>query len=1279
MRTPLSFSTYIVLIVLIIVSTTSIAPSISIYEAREIPLKQQVSTDTSPWTPIDVSSYTVTVAGETIGSQQGQPFAGWYTDTVAVDPDTETIIVAWARGNSIYLAFFKPVDADGDGEPEAYQKIIKYVDKTEDLESLDSLTIGTINGQKYVLLTWTYYDATKKNNVKGALYSIDGAYQWSGNIRATPDNEEYSRSCYVPAYNGGNGGFLIIWYEDYYKSIDGKWLYYDGSSWQLSNKIYITSTGGLEYQKADQLLCIGGEYKALVVYRYLYRGDIAVEARLIEDSSVSNWILLYDDNSINETVGVHGAYITYNGYGFFAVPFVSGTKIGYAIIREYNGYVEQSTTYPGDGAYPYIIGLNNNRFVMTWVDGDGNGVKVGNIIPDPDSDGWREWYIYYTEISSNFDKHPLISYDLSNNKYIVVWTGYGDTDIYHDNNIRLAVLTPNSGYTPPFIDTGYPITLLDCNRSQSVHGLGLVSMDQYVVVYTDTIDGEEDLLGYVTLPGTEDVSSIQLYRLPGDSSSYNQSIFNLISSATKNISIAIAFFQEENPGSPGTISKALVDAKNKGVDVKVILDNDTDNQDIYNYLISNGVSVINDEVANDAKHIMHDKFIVVDSSKVLLSTANFVFDDIFHNNNTAIYIESKAIAYFFEQEFLQMWNSGNGKFGTDKTVDYSFIAFIKYSGRTIVFEGYFSPQDYTDKKKIPNMVYGYISRAQSSVYFASYIFTNSSYVKNVYEGIVNASNNGCVVKGVFDELLNLDSRGRRIYWFIDNGTDIAIDVHPYKMHAKLFTIDNKVAIIGSWNPTKSATINHDEYILVIRDPDTTNGFAKQIADYILSMYNDNTHFVKKPYKYVASHPIIYKVMFKPDSSGSPNLEWIEIYNPSMTTFDLSNWVIGDSENLIHGDNEGMYKFPAGTILPGHGSIIVAYNGTAFLRGYGFMPNFEIIDTSPSIPDLQPHDTSKFTGSWDLDDSGDEVILAEDQDGFLLVIDAVWYGNSNYITGLDSGKPYDISGMSPGDLLEASNGYDAVRMAVKYHVASMPPGSASIGSMAGLGGVAEPYISCDVLVITLVVAVLLLITYLYRRIGGIKLRALSKLIAIAILVSVTVALTIAITLWLSGLYGVYTKVEKLTITAGYSVWDGDENVWVIVLDIKNKGTGPATIDHVFINSKPVTAYTTIDQYSVGYRYGLYTPDTDDICLTTDRSQYVSTAVPNTQGYYAYVKYFSRTDSSGKIMVGAGGEITLVIIVPGPGYTGNVEFNHGMYVDITIHTASGANYPASVTLV
>lgn len=1030
MRQALIPRVFISIIVVISITLSLVPLSITGILDNTIIVHAQTQDSHGVWTPIDVSDKSIDVVGEKIG-RYGYGFAGWYTDTVKVDPHTSTIVIAWARwdadryGNDfIYLAFLKPVDIDGDGSPEAYQKIIKLVDRVHNLVSLDSLTLA--NGK--VLITWTYNERDRKNNIAGALFDTDGNLLWGpSNIRRTHDYEEYSRSCYVPGYNGGNGGFLIVWYERY--SIYGKWLYNDGEEWRLTKAFSITNTR-LHYTKADQILCIGGKDKALVVYRYNKSGNIGVYARLVQDTDVSDYIEVYDSDR-EEVIGVRGAYSRISGKGYFLVPFITRGHIGYTIIRENDGAVEKRISL-SKGYHPYAINVSNG-FVLTWICSIDRKVWVGKINPRNNWSirikAWRDKLYMY---------HPIIAFDPVNSKYILVYTG-GDTKSNLD--IRFAVLKDVGNRLE--LEPGYPKTLVSGAGGQVAHGLGLISMDTYVVAYKDTGDGEEDLLAYVVLPDVETVDTITLYRLPAEGNAYKQKIIDLINNADNSIYIAMAYWDEgDSPcDTDSTIAKALIEKarSNPNIDIRVILDDDTSNDVVKQCLSNNGISVIDSSSAGE-NHIMHDKFIVVDGSRVLVTTANLVDEDLYYNNNTAIYIESKAIAYFYSQEFLHMWDNGNGRFGENKTRDHSFIAFIEYANRIIVFEGYFGPQIYGVRGRIPEVIYGYITRAKSSVYFASYIFTTSGWVTPIYNAIVEASNNGKDVIGVFDEDLNVDVPGRRLYWFIDKGVPVAIDNHPYKMHAKLFVIDNRIAVLGSWNPTRSATIIHDENILVIRDPDVVNGLAKQIGDYILEMYNSNL-FIKNPYKYNPTHPVITRVMFKPDNSSSPRYEWVEIYNPTNQVVDLGNYVIGDAENILEVDNEGMYKFPKGAKIGANEAIIIAYNATAFHEVYGFYPNYEIVDSTANVPDLIPYNTSKFTGEWNLDDAGDEVILARDQNGFLVVIDAVWYGNSTYMkTGVgqpDSGRPLDVSSTGLGygiiskKFMDGNGFYDAIRMSDKY--------------------------------------------------------------------------------------------------------------------------------------------------------------------------------------------------------------------------------------------------------
>ena len=1040
----------LVLLLIVQLSVLSIVGTISVK-----PMETSSTNDSSKWTFLDSSWYSVDVVGEEIGVLEGQSFAGWYTDTVVVDNESGTIIVAWARWDAdiynndyIYMAFLKPVDADGDGSPEAYQKIIKYIDKTYSLKSLDSLTIGKINGAKYVLLTWTYYDSTYKNNVKGALLDMDGNIVWIGNIRSTTSYEEYSRSCYVPAYNSGNGGFLIVWFTSYDDSVDGKWLYYDTTNgWTLSLRFDIASTNNLYYTKADQMLCIGGNDKALVVYRYW--DDVErlpdLNASLVGIDNSVQAVRLYDFNGSEETIGVRGAYTS----GYFIVPIVSGSYLRYDIVSETDGTVIHRDYVTSNGEHPYAIALDD-RFVLVWIDhyNDVDGEpKIANI-------DLTNFYIHprygvsITGGDSNYDKHPLISHDGKN--LIYIWSSGPDLSSL---DIKYANITLGAPTDDPIVSEIK--TLVSATNNQVAHGLGVADINEYVVVYKDLSDGEEDLLAYVVLPDTDTVSNITLYFLPRDADKYKELILNLIDTATTSIDVAVAFFNEENLGEPGSISYALVQAASRGVSVRVIMDNDTDNEPVKTYLAENGVQVIDDSSADDPYHIMHDKFMIVDGSKLIVSTLNFIISDFYKNNNTAIYIESKTISYFYEKEFEQMWNNGNGLFGTQKTDDYSFIAFTTYDTRTIVFEGYFSPQPWGIPGRIPETIAGFINRTSTEADFAAFIFSTSYWVKPVYTALSNMSTAGKTVIGVFCEELNADSPGKRIYWFIADKVPFAIDNHPYIMHAKLFVVDNTTSILGSWNPTGSATTNHDENILVIRDPDTINGYAEKISEYIREMYYSPL-FVKSPYQYDPVHPVITKVMFYPDTSGDPDLEWVEIYNPTSETINLTHFVIGDAENLIEGDSDpddGLYVFPDNTLIQPNSYIVIAYNATAFEQKYGYKPNFEIVDSDPTVPDMIRYDTyfavDKFPGSWNLSDTGDEVILGIDRDGFISVVDAVWYGNSSYMSLYTSdsppstASPLDITGISPGQgiidkkEIGTSQYYDAIIMSDKYEIIASP--------------------------------------------------------------------------------------------------------------------------------------------------------------------------------------------------------------------------------------------------
>ena len=974
----------LLLLIPLLLSTGVLAVNVLDADLSELP-------ETKAWFSVDTSIYTLKVPGEYIGEPYDYPFAGWYSDAAAISPDGSTYVTAWMRteayqrNEEVYIGVYKPLDLDGlsDGA-ESLSMMVKRVYYRYNIPRIDSIAAGS----DWFIVTWTeYWDSDYLYDVKAVAYDYEGNHLWTKPIAYQQGSyEEYSKACYIESEDK----FMIFWYTSNGEKIEARSV--DRSGYRGS--ILTVSYTDLYYKKADVMTCIGGYESALIAYRVWdsneYRPDLKI-AIVTTSSVIVNDVTVYDDPNEEEFPGVKGAYISVDSSDYFILPFVSGSSVGYAVIDGDGNVV--TTEIVGEGKHPYAIALSD-RVMMAWATSD--SIVIANIDPGT----WDYSTVSITPLTE--PNHPLLTYSLTDGKVITVWTAVNvDEDVYY------AIIDPGVSPSdqPSVIEQG---VLISWSGDQEAHGLVSSSVNQWLVVFKDYSDGEEDLKALIVLPDSEYVGDegIKLFFLPRDGEAYLDFIVNdLLENAQNEILAAVAYWR-------GTqIPNKLVEKKAAGLDVKVIMDDSAGNSDARSILEGGGVEVIDDD---NTDYSMHDKFVVVDSSRVLAATVNFIEDDFTKNNNTAIYIESKALAYFFKGEFNHMWA---GNFHTDKYEDHSFLTFINYQGRVITIEGYFCPQDYGDKNRVANVIASYISSSTSNVRLAHYIFTTGWAVQPIISAIEYAKSNGVDVKAVFDHWMNLDTNGRAAYELLDAGADVAFSLHKYSLHAKIFSMDDTVAVIGSLNPTTTGVTKNDEYVLIIRDPDTTNGIAKQVADYITALFN-------KYYSttWTATYPVINEVMFYPDTSGTPTYEWVEIYNPTNEDIDLTLYRIGDIDNVFS-DDEGLYAFPEGAVLPANSYIIVAYDASAFYEVYDFKPNYEIVDSDPTVPNMVKVLTDKFTGDWNLDDSGDEVLLikASPYDPeFLIVVDAAWYGTSTYLS-----NPVDVGGISEGWSIERQEaGLDA---------------------------------------------------------------------------------------------------------------------------------------------------------------------------------------------------------------------------------------------------------------
>ena len=104
------------------------------------------------------------------------------------------------------------------------------------------------------------------------------------------------------------------------------------------------------------------------------------------------------------------------------------------------------------------------------------------------------------------------------------------------------------------------------------------------------------------------------------------------------------------------------------------------------------------------------------------------------------------------------------------------------------------------------------------------------------------------------------------------------------MHNKVFVIDNKTVITGSYNPTKNANERNDENILIIHD--------KKIAEKFLNEFN-NLYDYEESLPGLSSELIISKVLYDAVGSDKDN-EFIELKNIGTDILNLDYFFIGNN-------------------------------------------------------------------------------------------------------------------------------------------------------------------------------------------------------------------------------------------------------------------------------------------------------------------------------------------------------------------------------------------------
>lgn len=259
------------------------------------------------------------------------------------------------------------------------------------------------------------------------------------------------------------------------------------------------------------------------------------------------------------------------------------------------------------------------------------------------------------------------------------------------------------------------------------------------------------------------------------------------------------------------VTNALIDAKKRGVEVRVIIDS----ENLETAEVARQAGMLQDAqiplVFDNLDSFMHNKFIVIDDQITWTGSWNITINDTYRNNNNILRFTEYRMAENFTFEFQQMME---GRFSTSKR---SGAPYPKLQIGDSDIEVYFSPADGITRKLLQRL-----EAAESSIHFLTFSFTTDT----IGDLFVKKHQDGLVVRGVFDRQ-GAGGTGAEYQKLVDNGIDVVIDGNCYILHHKTIIIDEKTVITGSFNFTSSAERYNDENLLIIDNPALAQAYLEE--------------------------------------------------------------------------------------------------------------------------------------------------------------------------------------------------------------------------------------------------------------------------------------------------------------------------------------------------------------------------------------------------------------------------------------------------------------------
>lgn len=302
----------------------------------------------------------------------------------------------------------------------------------------------------------------------------------------------------------------------------------------------------------------------------------------------------------------------------------------------------------------------------------------------------------------------------------------------------------------------------------------------------------------------------------------------LIDNAESSIDIALYSFNLSTPAD------ALINAHNRGVEIRFVTEGRTTLQDEVLRLIAAGIPVITDEYgSNNGDGLMHHKFWVFDhrldtdpdNDYVLTGSWNITSQGTNTDAQNILVVQDESVAEIYTAEMNEMW--GSETITPNPTISHIGDRKLDDTPKHLVIGGlpavvYFGPSDDTMPKIVQR-----INETTKSVHFGILSFTRydlANAMKNKFYSVPDYA-----VRGVFDsaESGNTYSMyhemigGGDYPW--DPPADVWLDTESGSLHHKYMIFDvndnggSPAVLTGSSNWSNSAQYSNDENLIIIED------------------------------------------------------------------------------------------------------------------------------------------------------------------------------------------------------------------------------------------------------------------------------------------------------------------------------------------------------------------------------------------------------------------------------------------------------------------------------